>query len=437
MVSQRWIAALVAFLLGVPALRAETIRLSLKEAVARALSDGTAARIASERIDASRYQAHQARAALLPQVGVETVGTNQSINFQEFGIAIPGFPTVIPPFSFLDAHARIALDVVDVAARRRYEAAVTGVSVSMAEREQTENDVMAAVATLYVALQRAEASVAAAKANVELFSKLRDLADDQRQAGVATKLDSTRAEVALSRQRQALLLAQNRREDARLALLHATGADQALDVEPTDPLEESSEPAPSVEDALRAARDERPELRALAERLHAAGLATEAEKAERLPRLGFQFQGGYSGFHFDDLFWTRSVSAFLSVPVFTGGRTAARIAEADSVSRELRLEQIETDRKIEEDVRRALLAWQSARERVRVARESERLAGEELQFARDRFTDGLSSSIEVDNAQTSLVQAQEDRIAALADEAQSRFDLARATGRIRELVSGS
>ena len=430
-------AALVAALGVVPAAGAETIRLSLKEAVARALSDGTAAQIASERIDASRFQAHQARAALLPQVGVETVGTNQSLNLQEFGLVIPGFPTVIPPFSFLDAHARIALDVVDVAARRRYEAAVTGVSVSMTERERTENDVMAAVATLYVALQRAEASVAAARANVELFSKLRDLADDQRQAGVATKLDSTRAEVTLSRQRQALLLAQNRREDARLALLHATGADQALEVELTDPLEERADAAPTVEEALRTARKERPELRALSERLREAGLATEAERAERLPRLGFQFQGGYSGFHFNDLFWTRSVSAFLSIPVFTGGRTAARIAEADSVSRELRLEQIETDRKVEEDVRRALLAWQSARERVRVARESERLAGEELQFARDRFTDGLSSSIEVDNAQTSLVQAQEDRIAALADEAQSRFDLARATGRIRELVSGS
>ncbi len=437
MFRQRRIAAFAAFFLGVPALGAETIRLSLKEAVARALSDGTAARIASERIDASRYQAHQARAALLPQVGAETVGTNQSINLESFGLVIPGFPTVIPPFSFLDAHARIALDVVDVAAHRRYEAAVTGVSVSMAEREQTENDVMAAVATLYVALQRAEASVAAARANVELFSKLRDLADDQREAGVATKLDSTRAEVTLSRQRQALLVAQNRREDARLALLHATGADQGLDVELTDPLEERSDSAPSIEDALRSAREERPELRALAARLHAAGLATEAEKAERLPRLGFQFQGGYSGFHFNDMFWTRSVSAFLSVPVFTGGRTAARIAEADSVSRELRLEQIETDRRIEEDVRKAVLAWQIARERVRVARESERLAGEELEFARDRFTDGLSSSIEVDNAQTSLVQAQEDRIAALADEAQSRFDLARATGRIRELVSGS
>ena len=437
MARQRRIAAALACLLSAPVLHADTIRLSLKEAVSRALSDGTAARIASERIDASRYQAHQARAALMPQVGVETVGTNQSINLESFGLVIPGFPTVIPPFSFLDAHARIALDVVDVAAHRRYEAAVTGVSVSMTEREGTENDVMAAVATLYVALQRAEASVAAAKANVELFSKLRDLADDQRQAGVATKLDSTRAEVTLSRQRQTLLVAQNRREDARLALLHAAGADQGLEVELTDPLEERAETAPSVEEALRAAREERPELRALAGRLHAAGLATEAEKAERLPRLGFQFQGGYSGFHFNDLFWTRSVSAFLSVPVFTGGRTAARIAEANSVSRELRLEQIETDRRIEEDVRKAVLAWQIARERVRVARESERLAGEELEFARDRFIDGLSSSIEVDNAQTSLVQAQEDRIAALADEAQSRFDLALATGRIRELVSGS
>jgi len=43
----------------------------------------------------------------------------------------------------------------------------------------------------------------------------------------------------------------------------------------------------------------------------------------------------------------------------------------------------------------------------------------------------------VDNAQTSLATAQEDRISALADEAQARFDLARATGVIRSLVAGS
>ena len=88
-------------------------------------------------------------------------------------------------------------------------------------------------------------------------------------------------------------------------------------------------------------------------------------------------------------------------------------------------------------MRQALLSYESARTRVSVAQESERLAREELEFARDRFTNGVSSSIEVDNAQTSLITAQDDRIAALADEAQARFDLARATGAIRDLIPGT
>ena len=155
--------------------------------------------------------------------------------------------------------------------------------MSVAERERTENEVTAAVATLYVAEERAEASVEAARANVELFSKLQQLADDQRQAGIATRLDTTRAEVALSRQRQALLVAENRRDAARLALLHATGADQSSELLLTDPLTERDEIAPPAEAALRVAREQRPELRELDERLKAAESVTDAERAERLP----------------------------------------------------------------------------------------------------------------------------------------------------------
>jgi outer membrane protein TolC len=85
-------------------------------------------------------------------------------------------------------------------------------------------------------------------------------------------------------------------------------------------------------------------------------------------------------------------------------------------------------------VRRALLNYESAANRARVAEENVRLASDELDFARDRFANGVSSTIEVDNAQTSYAAARADRIAALADRAQARFDLARATGAIRELI---
>ena len=85
--------------------------------------------------------------------------------------------------------------------------------------------------------------------------------------------------------------------------------------------------------------------------------------------------------------------------------------------------------------RAAGLDYESARERSRVANESLALAQEELELSRDRFTNGVTSSIEVDNAQDSLVSAQADRIAAAADRERARFALWRATGQIRDLAA--
>src|SRR5262249_49068125 len=136
----------------------------------------------------------------------------------------------------------------------------------------------------------------------------------------------------------------------------------------------------------------------------------------------------------DDLSWTRQIVGLVSVPIFTGGEIPARVAEAESRRRELVLQRVELERQIEEEGRRAILAYGSARGRGVGSVEGERLANEELTLARDRFEAGVTNSIEVDNAQTSLVAAQVDRIAAAADRDRARYDLWRATGRIRELV---
>jgi outer membrane protein len=415
---------------------AEVLRLTLREAIARGLSEGTAARIATERVDLSRAQADQARSALLPQVSGQVQDYNQVLNLKTFGLSLPGFPSLVGPFNVFDAHVTLAAQLVDVSARRRYQAARQGVVVADVERERTENDVATAVATLYVALQRAQANVDATRANVELFTKLRDLANDQREAGVATKLDSTRADVALAREQQTLLVSENQRDAARLSLLHSIGADQTLAVVLVDALNE--EPATETpEGALAAARSRRPELRSIEERIRSIDLSIAARRAERLPTLAAQFQGGYNGNYLGDLSWNRTVGALVSVPIYTGGRISSEIAESESLRRELVLERTETQRQVEEEVRRALLTLQSARNRAQVAADNVRLASEELDFARDRFANGVSSSIEVDNAQSSYASARADRITALADEAQARFDLARATGQIRDWIGSS
>jgi outer membrane protein len=417
---------------------AQELTLSLSDAVARALSDGTAARIAGEQVVTASTQATQARSALLPQLSGQVQGGNESINFATYGFPVaPGQSPVVGPFNVLVFQMSAAMNIIDIAAKKRWDAARQDVAVSEVERRRTENDVAAAVATLYVSLQRAEASVETARANVELFTKLRDLADDQRRAGVATKVDSTRANVALARQRQSLIVAENQRDAARLALLHAIGADQATTLHLADRLRESEEAAPNVEQALAAARQDRPELQQLAAQALAEELTISAEKAERLPTFSAQLQGGYSGNRAADLFWSRQIVGLVSVPIYTGGRIGARVAEAESRRREIDLQAIELGRQVEEEVRRSILAYESARERSRVAIDNERLAQEELDLSRDRFQNGVTSSIEVDNAQASLVTAQADRIAAAADQEGARYDLWHATGQIRDLIPGS
>jgi outer membrane protein len=412
------------------------LRLSLRDAIARALSDGTAARIAALEVDDARARSLEARSALWPRLDGQVADSNQIINLKTFGFAPPGVPPLVGPFNVFDAHVAAAVNLIDFAARKRYAASLAGVAVSAEERRRTENEVAAAVATLYVAVERGGAKIDEIEANVALFEKLRDLATDQQKAGVATRLDTTRADVQLSRERQALVVARNQRDAARLALLHAIGADLSLDVVLTDSWEASQTPIPGVAESLAVAMKERPELKSIEEQIRAAQLSARAAQAGRWPTLAAEAQGGYNGNSLGDLSWVRSVGAAVNVPIFTGGLVDAQVAEARVKQEELEVRKREVIRQIEEDVRRALLSYQSASSRVAMAGDNVSLAEDELAQARDRFANGVASSIEVDNAQTSLTSAQDSQIDALADEAQARYDLARATGQIRDWMPG-
>ena len=422
--------ALPALLLGSPLL-GETVRLTRAEAVRRALEDGTAARIAGERVEEARARADEAHAPLMPRVGARLDQSNQTLDLETFGFSLPG-QRIIPPFNVTNLQVQAAMNVVDLAARARWEAARQGIAVSRAAREKTDSDVAAAVSVLYTSLLEAEATVASHEANLALFGKLRDLAEHQRSAGVGTKIDVTRALVQLSRERQALVASREAREATRIALLHATGSDQGSEVALADELKVPDAPPP-VAVAL-AASEGRPELRLAEERIAAAGLSGKAARAERLPVLSLQAQGGFSGNDVADLKWTRGIGAFLSVPIFTGGLVDARVAEARIRVRQMETERTEARRQVEAEVRRALVALETSRSRVVLADESLSLATEELEVAEDRYRAGVAPSIEVDNAQTSFAAARQDRVAAVARAARAGIELERATGAIRDLV---
>src|SRR6476469_3785033 len=203
---------------------AETLRLSLADAVQMALRTGTSAQLARSAEERQRISQSEAFQNLLPQADARLSRYSQSINLQTFGFSFPGQPPVVGPFNVTDANLSAAMQLFNLAAIRHWQSVRAGVAASRWETEQAENDVAQAVSRLYVIVQRATAQVASREADVTLFTRLSEVANDEFKAGTGTRLDVAQSNVQLARSRQALLLAQNDRQNAMLALLNAIGA---------------------------------------------------------------------------------------------------------------------------------------------------------------------------------------------------------------------
>jgi len=414
---------------------AAALHLSLPDAIRMALSAGTQAELARSAEERARIARGEALANLLPQASASVSRYNQSINLATFGFSLPGQPPVVGPFNVTDLQLSAAMQVFNFAAIRRYQAFKQGAKASKYETQQTENDVAAAVARLYTIAERAEAQVAARQADVTLFESLVHVAEDEFKAGTGTRLDVAQANVQYDRARQALLVAQNDRQNASLALLNVIGANEASDIQFVDALPEAPAVAPSVDAAVLSARTNRPELQALEAHEREAKLVVDAARARRWPSLAFDFEGDLNGNKTDDLHWTRRIAGVASMPLFRGDINA-NIARAKLELHDAEIRRTQRERDVEQDVRRSILSLQNANARVEVATEGVKVAEEALTVARDRRSAGYGSSIEVDRAQDAYRQAHEDLIAARADAAAAQYDLAHSTGEIRKYIPG-
>ena len=101
---------------------------------------------------------------------------------------------------------------------------------------------------------------------------------------------------------------------------------------------------------------------------------------------------------------------------------------AASRQRQTELELSSIRGQVEEDVRLALTTLRTAAAQVRAADESVILAQRELEMARDRFKAGAGDNLEVVTALTSLANARDARVTALAQHNAARLNLAAALG---------
>jgi outer membrane protein len=137
---------------------------------------------------------------------------------------------------------------------------------------------------------------------------------------------------------------------------------------------------------------------------------------------------GANGLHAGDAIGTGQVGLQLSLPILDGFRREARLQEQRAVIRETAVRSEDLRQQVQAEVQGALLDLQNGREQAQVAGERLRLAEDELALARERFTNGVASNLELIQAQASLITARDAVIEARFTTAAAQANLARAVG---------
>lgn len=250
-------------------------------------------------------------------------------------------------------------------------------------------------------------------------------------AGIRARIDVARAEANLFRARAELTAAENDLQVARITLLNRMGVDGPRDFELMDTL--AAEPLPGdIEEWLREAEGNRPDLRALLSKTRAAEMALRAARAGNNPEL--VGKGGY-GYAADDFPLERnySLSVELSVPVFTGFLTRERLSEAQAQLASARHAVTDLRRIVRLEVEHSALSVRASFE-MRDARRKERDAsGENLRLAAARYEVGAGGIIEMIDAQAQMTLSDTAYIESLYDSSVSVAALQRAIGRLPAL----
>lgn len=430
-------------MVGAPAMG--QTRLTLGDAARLAAAQNGVVDVARARVTQAQARARQRRGALIPDLAAGVQQAERTLNSATFGFTfanpVTGQPLLRPdgeligPVPTVDLRYRVQAPLLDLGRVASWRAAQAATGAASADVEAQAELAAALAAATYVRAARAEAQLAARRADSSLAADLVRIATDQLQAGVGIALDVTRAESQLANVRAQIIGARNERDRTLLELRRVTGMTEGAPLELADslaglPFEPQTLSAP---DALSAALVGRADVRALEAQERAQQQAAQAIRWERTPQLGLVVDHGVVGRNWERLLPTYTWGVQLSVGLFDGFRRESRLEEQVAVARETeaRLKELRAQNSLE--VRTALLDLASAREQVEAVAERLRLAELEVSQAQDRFRAGVAGNADVISALLSLNAARTMRNDALASYQGSRVSLAKAVGDVRRL----
>ncbi|MEO6528868.1 MAG: TolC family protein [Gemmatimonadaceae bacterium] len=460
--------ALLALPLGVQAqtpaspVAGDTVRLSLDQAVTIGLRQSDEIGLANARVDVADAQFANARASILPQLRFN--GAYTHVYESARGNAVGAVFNQPNTYS-----ASTNLSQTLFQGGRLVSAARAANDTRQAARED-EREQRASV-TLQV--QRAYLQALFTARIVELQENNLTLATNRlaqieqlQRAGQAARYDVLRARVERSNLEPLAIQARNDRELALLELKRLLNIPIDKPIALTSQIDQSATAAmlAAAEDTVSVA--ERAAIRSAELNVSARRLGIAVARADFYPALSVFFQTGYQAFppigqglprargaltaeacppgsvtgrlcQNGGFFADRQLGLNVSLPLFDGFRVKSNVDLAQAQARVAELElQVERET-VALDVARARAELRRSRASFAARQQNSAEAQEAFQLASLRFTRGLSTQLEVSDAQLALLTAQSTEARATYDLFLASADLARALGRPIPLPSAT
>jgi outer membrane protein len=275
----------------------------------------------------------------------------------------------------------------------------------------TQQDVLLATDEAFYRLLDAQSLLEVAKATVQARQNVQNLTQALTKNALKSDLDLNIASANLSQSQLLQLDAENGVASASAALAAVLAAPSDTLYQAVEDMPAAPPPPPEADSstALNAgAQAQRPDLQAVRLNVQAYQKFARAQELQHLPTISALAIGGISPVSPDGIFvphWYAAAGVNLSVPLFTGFRIDAQAEEA-------RLRQQATEKQAQDlsdtiarDVRVSVLNAQTAFQRIGVADQFRNQTAQALALAQTRYTLGLSSIVELSQAQLQSTQA--------------------------------
>lgn len=411
---------------------AESARLTLDQAIARALATHPDAAIAgvqlkqaelgivdvtSQRLqlsaDASVLSRH-AQTGLLASAGGASSTSDQTALNGTFGLTVPLF-------------TGWKLTNGLTSAERNRDAAAY-------QRAMTRAELTFEVTRAFWTLVRQEELAKLQTETLEQSRRTLALTRASHGLGRLTTQDVDRAEVDSLNTQDALLrqVGQIREAQARLASLLGMPTGE-LQIQPS-----LSTVGPLAMPDAERALEEHPRVKAAEARVLAAEASVRSAQGDRWPQLALITTYQHGNNPLDPLSGVRGIGSFsgtwdarlsAALNVFDNGRIAREIARAEGELAIARANLTKTRREVHATIELALIRAKSAQDRVALAERSGGIAAKTLTWVETRYEQGYSLLVEVHDTRRSLLSARTQRIEAQVDLEIARAELALALAR--------